>query len=439
MIVGSKSSGFRDLSLILGGRFGAILIGLLYQAVLARTLGPAGRGSFEASMLFGSLLFLIFNVGAEMSVIYLISSNRLSAVGGITNGLFYVLLISILAIGIGALLVVFPSHLLGGMYSKATPTILYLGLLAGAATLMAQTVMAITSALKYFKVYSAMMMADRAMGLTFIVLFAVFMDIGVASALLAIIFSKLLIMIISLVIYGRRLRAKWELPTPSALRAFFSYGSRFYAGNLSNQINFRFGPLILLLFATQAELGFYGQALAIALYFMVLPDALYTIFLPRASENAEQMVKTFAQTGRVILLYSILILVGVQLFSKIFFELVLSKSFLPSVPLFKILVLGFAARAFGKAYEPYLVGTDRPGKVSLAVAAGAVTNILLLFVLMPELGVEGAAWALVGNYCVSTVIIVSIFMSTTGLGFWRSLMPNRDDVQLVKSVFSKFR
>ena len=284
-----------------------------------------------------------------------------------------------------------------------------------------------------------MMMADRAFGLILLVLFALVFDFGIASALYAIIFSKLMVMVISLFIYARRLDFKWELPNSQALSALFSYGSRLYGGNLSNQVNFRFGPLVLLLFATQEELGYYGQALAIALNFMLLPDALYVIFLPRASEGADKMVKTFLQTGRLILIYGILILIGVHFFGKLFFEIVLSKSFLPSVPLFKILVLGFAARAFGKAYEPYLVGTNRPGKVSMAFAAGAATNIILLLVLMPLMGVEGAAWALVGNYSVSSGVIVWVFMSSTGLSFWKSLVPTSDDYLLVKSVIQKIK
>lgn len=434
----SGSSGIHDLFLTIGGRVGALLIAVLFQAILARTLGPEGRGSFEASILFGAFLFLIFNVGAEMSSLYLISSKRASISTGISNSLSYVTVVSFFAVSAGIALIFLSPNFLDGVFSKGSRSLFFIGLLIGFTTLFSQTLMAISTALKMFKVYSFMLITERIAGILSLIFLVVFLSTGTKGGLVSILISKLVIVAFTLVVYKKRLDFKWEFPQRLVLRELFSYGSRFYVGKLSNQVNLRIAPIILLLFATKNELGFFSQALAIAVHFMIVPDSLYMALLPRASEDSNGKVEVIAQAARINSVFSLLVLTGSLFFAKHFFQLVLSDAFLPSVPLFKILVLGFALRSLGKAYEPYLIGTNQPGKISFAIATGAIVNLILIFVLMPLYGLQGAAWSMVGNYGMSTILIIFSFVTTSEITFWKCIQPSKEDFKLVTSVFQKW-
>lgn len=433
----ATASGFEDLALTLGGRLGSLPMAVAYQAVLARALGPGGRGTYEAALLFGSMLILVFNFGSEVSSLYMISSRRVSAGAGVANGLCYALVLSLAAIVVGCLLILFPVSWLGGMFSKGTGSLFVLGLFAGQTSLLSETVMAMIPALKRFRLFSAMLLLGRASGLVLLVLLVWLGGRTVAGALHSLIWSRVLVLLVPLALLYWRWGLPWERPRLEHLRELFAYGSRYYAGKLSNTVNVRIGPLVLLLFATREELGFYGQALAIALNFMILPDALFIVLLPRASEDAKGKAAAVAQAGRFILASSVVALAGTYFFGEFVFRVLLSEAFLPSVPLFKVLVLGFAFRAFGKTYEPYLIGTDRPGRVSIAVAVGVAVNVVLLFVLMPRFGLIGAAWSLVGNYASSTLIIVGTFLTASGVGLGECLVPVRDDLRLGRTIVDR--
>ncbi len=71
-------------------------------------------------------------------------------------------------------------------------------------------------------------------------------------------------------------------------------------------------------------------------------------------------------------------------------------------------------RCGSKVLEPYLLGTNRPGTASLSVAAGALSNVALLYLLLPRLGLLGAAIGVVGSYLVSFAILMFFFLRHSG-------------------------
>ncbi len=433
----ASAGGIGDIGRIIGARIVVMAVALGIQAVLARALGPAGRGAYETCLLFGATLILVFNLGVETSPIYFISSGRMSFAAGTANGLAMCAAIGAGACACGAALIHFEPAFLSGLLTKATPTELMLGLAGGFTTLLVQTVLGITTARRLFRAYSTAQIIQRCLTLLLVVAFVGIATWRAAGALLAIVLADLSLVVGMLVWLRRQGGLTWTAPRLASLRQFVSYGIRFYLGKISNQINFRVGPLILALLATREELGYYGQANAIAIQFMTVPDAIYTVFVPRVAGNASDEAPVIARIGRLIGYICIVSFIACLLVARPAFALLFSPAFLPAVAIFKILFLAFVLRAYGKTFEPYLVGTDRPGAVSLAVTMGLAVNLALLAVLYEPFGLVGAAWSLVGNYAVSTVLILSFFLRASGLRWRACLLPRRGDAALVRDLLRR--
>jgi O-antigen/teichoic acid export membrane protein len=106
-----------------------------------------------------------------------------------------------------------------------------------------------------------------------------------------------------------------------------------------------------------------------------------------------------------------------------------SPEFLPIVPLIRILAVGVLVRCACKVFDTYLVGTNRPGAASTAVALGVGTNLAVLCLLLPALGLPGAALAMTAGYFVSSAMLALSFVRF-------SHMPLRDVCRFKRSDWS---
>lgn len=116
-----------------------------------------------------------------------------------------------------------------------------------------------------------------------------------------------------------------------------------------------------------------------------------------------------------------------------------SREFLDAVPLIRVLALGVIVRCAYKVVVPYLAGTDRPGMASLAVGIGTTVNLVLLLVLLPTVGLTGAAIAMTVGYLVSSFILGLSFRPYSGIGFRQTWRFARADRQMVSGALGRLK
>lgn len=400
------TSTMRGVTQILGSRAAVLLLALAVQVLLARILGPEGRGAYDAALLWGTLAIMLLNPGIESASVYFVASGSMrlrQCIAGSAWLLAGVLLVTVA----GTLLVIAaPPPFLDGYLDKAPGLLLLFGAVTGVSTLAVQTSLALSTTGQRFGTYSSGQVIHRALQFLGALLFIAALGFGPAGAILAILAADLIIM--SAV--ARRLLREPAGPAAAgsggAARSLLSYGRRFYIGKLGGQFNFRIGPLVLATSASITDLGLYGQASAVAIQYMSLPESIYTVLLPKMSSDPAAAARQTAQTARFMVAIGAIAIVASLAVAEPLFRVLFSEEFLPAVPVFQVLLAAFAVRALGKVHEPYLLAIDRPGLVSLAVAMGLAVNVLMLVMLYKPLGLVGVGWALVGNYAVSSVILI---------------------------------
>jgi len=253
-------------------------------------------------------------------------------------------------------------------------------------------------------------------------------DGGVEGAMVAGIASNVLIMAAVLVLLRWKHGLGWVTPSLRGLYEMFHYGVRYYAGKLSNEVNFQVGTIIVAMFAVREEVGLFAVAATLTTRVMVIPDTLVTVLLPRAAGDGGRQPQLIAQSARVVGLVCGVVLAVIVVFATPIVSLLFSPAFLPAVPLVRILAAGVLLRCAAKVFVPYLLGVDRPGVASLAVALGTAVNLGLLWVLMPAIGLAGAAVAMAGSYVVSSILLTAAFHRLSGLGLWETWRLRRSDL-----------
>jgi len=119
------ASGIRDLSITFGSRIVQTIIGIGIASYLAWNLKADGRGSYAVAVVFMSLLSLIFMVGLDNASVYFVASKKWSLSKGVVNTLVLGSFSSLLAIGVGLIIIKLPLPFL----SKASPLSFHIALL----------------------------------------------------------------------------------------------------------------------------------------------------------------------------------------------------------------------------------------------------------------------------------------------------------------------
>jgi O-antigen/teichoic acid export membrane protein len=77
-------------------------------------------------------------------------------------------------------------------------------------------------------------------------------------------------------------------------------------------------------------------------------------------------------------------------------------------------------------------GTNHPEISSTAVVAGMLTNLLLLMILLPYLGIYGAAAAMTGSYFVSSIFLIVSFKKLSCMHFRDIIIFRKEDRTLIR-------
>ncbi|MFH1037838.1 MAG: oligosaccharide flippase family protein [PVC group bacterium] len=410
------NKGIKDLFFSFGAKTITIISALGVQVCLAWFLGTSGRGSYAVCILFSGLLGIIFFMGCELAGVYFVSSRRFSLSEGVIYTLIYGVVGSVLAVAAGLILMQFPLTI----FEKADRPELYLALASIPGFLFFTVFSQLFTAIRQFGWFSAVTLLRGLCLLVFTPLFLWVLDAGTPGAIMAIIASDLVVVVVCLLVFRRKFGLLNVHPRLKNLLAMLHYGARYCVGVISNQFNFRIGTLILAFFATKEEIGIYALAVGLTIQIQILPDAVKTALIPRSASDEAGRKELVAQCARLTALISFLMLLGFILLAKLFLTIIFPESFASAAPLIRILAFGFFIRTLGKSLEPYLIGSNRPGLISISVAGGMAVNIACLFLLLPRLGLPGAAWSVVCNYLVSSAILIFSFSRLSEMD-WRSI------------------
>ncbi|MBA7506225.1 hypothetical protein ES706_04906 [subsurface metagenome] len=409
----TMNSGIHDLSLTFGSKLMILCTGIGVQSCLAWFLGPSGRGSYAVCMVFATLLNLVFVVGCDVACIYFVSSKRFSISEGLIHVLIYGAIGSGLAIAAGLTLIQLPLSFV----DKAAPTSFYLALVSIPIVVFSMTFMRLLTAVRQFGWFATMSVMHGLGHLLFTIVFVWVLSWEVNGALLAILTANMAIIVSTLLFFRWKYDLTWEKPSLESLWEMFHYGARHYIGKIGNQVNFRIGTIILALFATKEEVGLFAVASQMAAQAIMIPDAVTTILIPRVAGDKEGKRELVAQCSRLSGLVCGMLLLILAVFARPIVAVLFSRSFLPAVPLIQILAVGVVVRCACKVFVSYLVGTNRPGIASTGVAIGTVVNLVTLWLLLPVMGLPGAAIGMVAGYFVSSTFLTLGFSRFSGLSF----------------------
>lgn len=160
--------------------------------------------------------------------------------------------------------------------------------------------------------------------------------------------------------------------------------------------------LILSKLAGDAAVGWYAIAYKITFAFQFIPLALVAVLYPRFSEYCEtskrKLALLFERGVKYLLIIAFPIAVGIALLAKDIILLLYTAEYLPSVLPLQILILSLVFSFLSFPIGALLNACHKQVAQTTIVGAVMVVNIIMNLILIPRLGVVGAASAaFIGN------------------------------------------
>lgn len=203
------------------------------------------------------------------------------------------------------------------------------------------------------------------------------------------------------------------------------------AGQLSNVLSFvnlRLDSLLVPALVSVHAGGVYFVATRVAEVLAQVSNAAAAMLFPHVSRQADPHdTDATERVCRYTVLVTIVGAVVLAVLAGPLLGLVFGRDYLPGRWALVVLCAAMVPLALGRVLAADLKGRGRVGVVSVASGAGAALTLVADVVLLPVLGMVGAAWACVLAYSCTAVVLLIAYRRATA-GDLRALVPMPRDV-----------
>jgi O-antigen/teichoic acid export membrane protein len=401
--------------------------------LLARLLGPDGRGVYSLLLLLPSTLFAIGQLGLPSALTFFAGAGRslrslVVAAIGLGATLAGVLLI--------AALVALPP-LQPMLFSAAPLQLLQVATLALPIQLAASFFGSILWGRQLVRPYSRVLAVQSVGWLLAVAGLVGIGGLGVQGALA----GYLLVTgggaaaVVALVLRERAREAGRDGGSgaprePVAVGSLLGYGLRLYPAGLTTFLSYR-ADLFLLsaLRGDAAAIGLYALAVSFAEISFQVPDSVATVLYPRVAgterADAHRMAPSMARFTLLVTAIAALALIPLAWLAIRIVLPAFEGSMLP----FLILLPGTVALGLSKVLSGYISGLGRPEPVSAIAATALGVNLLVNVILIPPLGIAGAALASMTSYALHAVLTIGLASRLSGAPYREFISPGRPELR----------
>jgi len=389
--------------------------GVAGSVLIARALGPEGKGVLAAVLLVPNTLIIVGMFGVGTATTYLIGRGcqlgyivrRLSRIG--------------LVLGAAYLVSALAGFLLGRevLFSQASIAAFALAALVcpmGLWLRYAEYVFLGTGDIRLRNVALVAQGVAQIVLLVFLLLWP--LGLGVEGAILGRLLSTIVALGLAVFWIRGLLRERRQettverfAPMPAASSGLLWFGFRAYASTVVMFLNYRADLLMLRAFRSDAEVGIYSVSVGLAELLWYLPGAFGMVLLSRAARSTSEGLG--ARSTRLMLALSLLIAGVVAVVAPWAIGILYGRAYAGSVEPLRILLAGVVAVTIFKILNPDLAGRGRPGAGSLVFLGALAVNLGLNALWIPLWGATGAAWASTVSYALGSTVFLGVYSRIT--------------------------
>lgn len=391
--------------------------------IVARLLGPSGRGILAAVTLWPAVVAAIGSLGVLDATSYFAARGQTSRHIVLGSSAAVLGLLAVVLIGIGIPLV-------GAVLGRYGSDAVWLGrlcLIGIPLTLFATAfgvVVLGTGRTGLFNVLRFLQPAAVLIG-ALVLLAAGSRSVGafVSNVLIAQFASAVAALVACLVVIGTR----WTIDR-TAVRAMLTYGSQSHVGYIASVLNLQLGQLLMSMLLAPDELGLYIIAISTAGAVLIFPSAMVISTFPRlAGSDAADKLELLARAVRATLVLGVAMAVPLTFGASGVISLLYGEAYLPAAGAMRILLIAAVPLGVNTVLSAGFKALNHPLIASYAEMLSLAVAAVLMPVLLLRFGAAGAAIASLLSYGVATVYLVRQTQRQFQYGVTALIRPRRTD------------
>ncbi|HWP37036.1 MAG TPA: oligosaccharide flippase family protein [Gemmatimonadales bacterium] len=406
------------------------LLGLITGVLAARLLGPSGRGELAAIQMWPSVIATIAMLGLPEALVYFSARDPEGAGRYLGSAVTLALVSSVPFAAVGFFLM--PTLL------SAQPA----GVVAAAQWYLLLVPLFALVGLPYhplrgrqdFVGWNALRLLPS---LGWLVVLVLAWAVGRAEPrwLAAAYLVMLAVLSVPLVSAVRSRVPRPYRPQVKDWGALLQFGLPSFASTLPQILNYRLDQMAMAAFLPSSALGLYVVAVAWGNISMPLLSAIGSATFPQVAGEGEgvERVQVLSRTVRMTVLVSLAAVALLLVATPWGLPWIFGEKFQEAVGAASILVIAGGVLGLNHVLEEGLRGLGRPTAVLWAESAGLAITAPFLWLLLPRLGLIGAAFASLLGYTAVCIVSVAWTIRLTGVSFRALLIPDRTDVRAAGS------
>lgn len=409
--------------------------------IVARALGPDGRGALGLFTVSTAIAQMIFGLGFANAAIYYINKREI-ALADVVAAAHVITVASLVATGLVVLAIV-P---LAGADALGDGVSAWLLIAAVPALMYAATLRAVLQATSRFM---AMGIVTIVQPLVMLALVSAVYAFGDPTPLLFVIFwiaSNAAAALFALSQIGTRdldlahiVRPRW-----ATLRRLARFGVQGESGNVLQLLNYRLDQYLVRAFVGLAGVGIYAVGVSMTEAVWLLANAVAIVLMPRLTSAAPDEARRMTPLAtRNTLLVATLGAIALGVVAKWLVPAFFTHRFDASVGALWWLLPGTVALTGSKVITSYIFSQGRPFVNTLITLASLAVTLVALLLLVPPYGINGAAAASSIAYIAHFAVALYAYRRISGRPVLEAILPRFSDARLysdaVTSITARLR
>ncbi len=418
----------RNVKLVVVANAAILFCGVVTSLLSARTLGPAGRGDLLVVTLWPPVCALLVTFGLDQAHRYWVAKDPLCVSTLFSNAILFAAIVGPLTVALSELVI--PQVV--GQRNPETMWLVRLYLVNIPAALVQFLMIGLLEGARRFGwAGGARLIFFVVQGVGYFLLW-IYGRLTVESAALTLMLAQFGAMLLSLFAVLRELKPRWQ-PSWCEWKKVLGFGVRDYPGVLADFTTLRLDQLLLGGMASSAAIGLYFVAVRLSEITALMASSVADALMPEvAASHADRAERLLGRSLRLTLYTHLLVLIPLWLSAPHVLRYLYGESFLAATATARILLLASVVLSISGIMISGLRGFGHPGLSTIARLASAVVTVVSLLLLLPRLGIMGAAVASLLGYGVTMLIAAFWLVRKRNLKVWGYLSPRREDLPIAR-------
>ncbi len=407
--------------------------------LIARFLGVKGKGEVYLITQVYTMLQIVFSIGLGSALLYFLKKEEINRQ---QSNAFIVVYCLLMTVFFAMLLFTFGSSI-GFVFGGEIPynflvLSFLLALLNISSSFVGYAGMAEEEGVKWWSICTFL---GNIFYLIMLVVFIIFIKLSTVGVIYALLIS-VLVKLALLAWPVHKDRFKFERINGAQFKKIVLYGFQIFISNLFLTSVFRIDTFFLNKMSTVSQLGIYSVATSVGELLLLIPNAIGVALFPHLSglKRADQRA-AMCVVGRVCFIIGLLGILGLAVIGYPFIIIIFGKAFISAFPPFLMLLPGLFAMTLNYSYSNYFSSIGKPLIGAYAFSIGLFINIILNVVLIPNLGISGAAISSSTSYLAITIGFVVFIKREDNVSIIDFVIPQKSDfiyiIDKVKTIVLK--